>query len=899
MKTETEIGKKFEKAGNDLREALDKRPTGQEDRYPESLFRKIENYFAMLESQTAPSDASPAVQADLCLDLQKWVERLGKQDRLTTLVTDLALSSTRGFAVRIMNEDLYETWANARRNDDQDVAKHLTEKTADILIRLEFEDLSDAVTFDLKQGLMHLTCRSLFEPNLYDLEASIRGLSPDSTLTAKDLLHFCLWRQRRRINLQQKPSPLSTREELRELMRLEPALASDGFADSTETGVPLPLQATFLHWTHRRNGDPLIKRFAENLFRSWRWIEDPLPTKLPAGNEQSTVVKLSKGEFNPESPVKLLAVGGSFVGKTTFFNSIYQSLQPGAGQLEICDPQGSSVQFGLNTLNYFKRMRSKLSKGKASQTSGNETLDAKQIYNRGTRPNVARITVPWRATDYRGGDVAIQGEEVGETLEALFEETQAFWFMLDDRHISTASRSMEESGKDGQNDPPSRANIDPEGKPGQDDQNDPPPGADIDPVTAIGAWYQTLLDTFSPIDENRETRVPIALVLNKADLLLGKSGYLATTPAELQLLPADLELGTLSGESVGRDYKEPVDHLLDFLRRSPLVNRDRTVQKKLWKLFSELRDFFKAIIENASHFQVFLSSADLEVAKHPGDPRMPLRIADWTTKILRPVYERKLVGHLVDTITEVYEQLSKVTDSLDAAAMSVAGAQYCLAEMKKNTKQKAEIEKKPGFYQWAHKRFGTNREGMIKANAEGFGTEIKKAAQELYRAYYLIEADEATESRDELGKSLEVLTKPLDEGPRVVGKKGDEESDDLRKKQKTGGDLFLGPASKKKLEDDGLSDEEKINFANNWRKDLIKKLKRQIQRMQKLSEKLSGLQEGAAQAAASAKIEKAKKSKDAAVRFPSPEGLKSLCGRLKNLGLDVTEKGNYLGLESE
>ncbi|EEF62988.1 hypothetical protein [Pedosphaera parvula] len=862
----TQVGKEFQQDGEDLRKELEERkPKSPIQPCSHQMFVKLRRYFDQLDAHTGTRQIAPAIQADLCVDLEIWINLLKTSDSLTSLVADLALSSTRGFSIRINNRELYTEWAEERKQTNLSAIERHTHETANQLVSLTGASGDEDYTLSTKEFLLHIMCKPLLNEDIYAFD--LQALDPSTPLTATDLLHLCLWRERRRARMPQQSSTASVpaaRLELQELSRTDARGISSTttIIDRDTDSIPFPIEATLLHWVNQPKADLDLRKFAAHLFKQWQWLEDSPARIRKQPDSVLPSLKLMENEYkvaspvdgyNVLSPVDFLAIGSTRIGKTSFFYSIYKSLQPSARESSVLLHR--QIQFEPNTLHYVNKIEKTLEQGGNSDTPGQEQLDAKFTYLRNPPANLdlgaKEIVIPLRITDYKGGDAELEDARPNKDLVALLTKTQILWFMLDDRYLKDYTSA-----------------------PGND-------GKLIEPINAdrIGAWYRVLLNRFGTKSSAKGSKVPVALVINKADKILGPDVYLATTPEELKLLPDNFSL-----EELAKSKSNAVDCILDCLRRNPVVNCNREVQKRLWELFNSLRPFLEAVIQKASHFQVFLTSANQELAKKSYDPKMPLKVAEWSMQIMRPAYELKLQQYLTESLEKAYGQLTEVKNQVSVINAHLEKAKALLEEVDLLSKTIDKEKQEPKFMRKMKTVFESDHKAQKETKEKELGNLLDQMAVNLYEAHCRLEQEEHEDGAEDLGMSLAELTLPLDSRPSVANTD-----------QNSSPPKVEGRKQRDRILDSKKNPKQRIDLAGDWRDDLLKSAGERIVALGNLAEPLAALQGRLVETPPGNEV----------LKLPLPPGVDS-DAEMKNykkelstaLGIKFTNETKYLVLKS-
>jgi hypothetical protein len=361
-------------------------------------------------------------------------------------------------------------------------------------------------------------------------------------------------------------------------------------------------EATFFYWASK---DPFVRY----LLRAWHWLElidygegsAPGPELLkerggllyarwndgvgaPAGlarrelpgtgveGEEQFPSVLRAGQRERLSPVPLMLIGGRGVGKTAFLRALALHLDQAGGalgggsHLEPAEPQG----FWNST-------------GEPSEPITGATVAQPSGYDLRIRDDHDPQVTRWMRltlTDNDGDDIR-RPEFRAEFLKKL-RAAKGLLFFVDDRYF------LERVSK---NQKPSSGQV--EGWPKD--------------AVGLAAWYTRILQAF--LDVNSDAlHLPIGLVINKADLLLG-AAHLLTLDSPV-LITKDIKMELVhAGLQVPGEPPDPFGRLRYCIRHTLSNSRDLNHQAFIFELLEQFRGFIAAALGHTYRFQIFLTSS--------------------------------------------------------------------------------------------------------------------------------------------------------------------------------------------------------------------------------------------------------------------------------------------------
>jgi hypothetical protein len=411
-------------------------------------------------------------------------------------------------------------------------------------------------------------------------------------------------------------------------------------------------EATLVYWASK---DPLIRY----LLKTWQWLEpigydgesnlsrEVLKERggmlyttwkgglgAPAGLAQRELpgsgaeredrfpCVLGAGQRQRFSPVPLLLIGGPGVGKTAFLRALAWHLDQAGGtlgkglHLEPAEPHGfwnstgelwepSTHAIGAQPRGYHIRVR--------------DDQD----------PQVAR----WMRLTLMDHDREdLTRLELRPDFLKRLRAAKALLFFVDDRHfpdrvskdLKGASHPMEEWPKD---------------------------------AVGLAAWYTRILQAFYDLNSDA-MHLPVALVVSKADLLLGgphlpppDPAFLITEEVKMELVHAGLKY---SGEP-----DDPFGRLRYCIRNTLSNSKDMNQQAFIFELLERFRGFIAVALGQTYRFQIFLTSSLTPNAENREQlPYGIWEVARWIVNQLEPAYRVQATHQLEQDRAEL-EQLKK------------------------------------------------------------------------------------------------------------------------------------------------------------------------------------------------------------------------------------------------
>jgi hypothetical protein len=415
-------------------------------------------------------------------------------------------------------------------------------------------------------------------------------------------------------------------------------------------------EATFLGWAARDSfiGDALV---------AWRWLNpityeqspgapseclgdhpSPLLTAWRNGrtgpadlalreepwtepdSEQPFPHMLAKDVKLRFSPVPLMLIGGPGVGKTAYLCALANHLN-GAGGL-VRDG-GCMESSDLQDLLHL--MRGRREEGTTQSTS--ETKSYNVLVRNANDPEVARW-MRLRLTDYSGEEIN-EGTLAPELLKNL-RAARGLLFFIDDRLFSDL---LPNRGVDGLK------------------SGDP---AD---ATELAAHYTRILQRY--MDVNKDAlHLPVALVVNKADLLLGSTNLLSLNP--LSLIPERTKMELVhTGLGTEGEAADPFERLRNCIHYNLQISQNSQNQRFVFELIERFKGFIAAAMCHTYRFQIFLTCSVVPKEQNcEFFPRGIWEVTKWLFNQLDPGYRHQANENIVRAYTELEETRSLLDTAL-------------------------------------------------------------------------------------------------------------------------------------------------------------------------------------------------------------------------------------------
>jgi GTPase SAR1 family protein len=328
------------------------------------------------------------------------------------------------------------------------------------------------------------------------------------------------------------------------------------------------------------------------------------------------------------SPVPLMLIGGSGVGKTTFLRALARGLHSARGRLR----EGLFLE--STDLQELENL-----KGEKSESGTNAATAAPARYTFRVRdegdPEVARW-IRLQFTDYDGDQIARR--TIAPELLRNLRMARGLLFFVDERNFPDL---LSNGGVVG-------------GLTGGDHKD----------AAELAARYARILQRYFEV--NRDAlHLPVALVVNKADLLLGSTNLLSLNPPVLIPEQTKMEL-VHAGLQVQAEATNPFARLRSCIHYNPAISHNSQIQRFAFELIERFKDFIAAAMCHTYRFQIFLTSS-LE-PKNQNRQSFPYGVWDvikWMFDQLDPAYRLQADA----SVERAYKELAEVRILLSAAVL--------------------------------------------------------------------------------------------------------------------------------------------------------------------------------------------------------------------------------------
>jgi hypothetical protein len=187
-------------------------------------------------------------------------------------------------------------------------------------------------------------------------------------------------------------------------------------------------------------------------------------------------------------------------------------------------------------------------------------------------------------------------------------------------------------------------------------------GGDSTDAEEVAARYTRILQWY--FDSNKDAlHLPVALVINKADLLLGPTNLRSLDPPVLIPEHTNMEL-VHEGLGIHSEAAEPFERLRSCIRHNPAISRNIQNQRFVFELIERFKGFISAAMCHTYRLQIFLTSSLAENKK--GCESLPHGVWDvtkWVVNQLEPAYR----AQAMDSVKRASSELEEIKNKLGAA----------------------------------------------------------------------------------------------------------------------------------------------------------------------------------------------------------------------------------------
>jgi hypothetical protein len=188
-----------------------------------------------------------------------------------------------------------------------------------------------------------------------------------------------------------------------------------------------------------------------------------------------------------------------------------------------------------------------------------------------------------------------------------------------------------------------------------------PAGSDRNDTAELAARYARILQRY--FDVNKDAwHLPVALVVNKADLLLGSTNLLSLNPPVLIPEQTKMEL-VHAGLQIPAEATDPFARLRCCIRYNLAISRNSQIQRFVFELIEQFKEFIAAAMCHTYRFQIFLTSS--LVPKNESCPCGVWDVMKWVFNQLDPAYRLQAAA----SVERAHKELEEVRILLSTAVL--------------------------------------------------------------------------------------------------------------------------------------------------------------------------------------------------------------------------------------
>jgi GTPase SAR1 family protein len=183
-------------------------------------------------------------------------------------------------------------------------------------------------------------------------------------------------------------------------------------------------------------------------------------------------------------------------------------------------------------------------------------------------------------------------------------------------------------------------------------------------TAGLAARYACILQRYFEV--NRDAlHLPVALVVNKADLLLGLTNLLSLNPPVLIPEQTKMEL-VHEGLQVQAEPRDPFARLRCCIHHNLAISHNSQIQRFVFALIEQFKDFIAAAMCHTYRFQIFVTSSLVPKTQNPQSfPYGVWDVMKWMFDQLDPAY--RLQADV--SVERAYNELEEVKVLLSTAVL--------------------------------------------------------------------------------------------------------------------------------------------------------------------------------------------------------------------------------------